>query len=136
MAVGTLDARVTGATAQFARQDTVERGRELLGTFAEASYGMPLEQLEQIQALAAGPPDVVAEKLREVCAARAMPHPASDVAPNITISLGVAARVPDENNNADALVIDADAALYTAKRAGRNRVSVAAHALRQAVRGE
>ena len=43
--------------------DTVEQGRELLGTFAEASYGMPLEQLEQIQALAAGPPDVVAEKL-------------------------------------------------------------------------
>jgi alkanesulfonate monooxygenase SsuD/methylene tetrahydromethanopterin reductase-like flavin-dependent oxidoreductase (luciferase family) len=43
--------------------DTVERGRELLGTFAEASYGMPLDQLERIQALAAGPPDVVAEKL-------------------------------------------------------------------------
>ena len=44
--------------------DTVERGRQLLGTFAEASYGLPLEQLEQIQALAAGPADVVAEKLR------------------------------------------------------------------------
>jgi alkanesulfonate monooxygenase SsuD/methylene tetrahydromethanopterin reductase-like flavin-dependent oxidoreductase (luciferase family) len=44
--------------------ETVERGRELLATFAEASYGMPLDQLEQIQALAAGPPDVVAEKLR------------------------------------------------------------------------
>ena len=51
--------------------DTVERGRELLGTFAEASYGMPLDQLEQIQALAAGPPDVVAEKLRGYVAAGA-----------------------------------------------------------------
>jgi alkanesulfonate monooxygenase SsuD/methylene tetrahydromethanopterin reductase-like flavin-dependent oxidoreductase (luciferase family) len=49
--------------------DTIERGRELLGTFAEASYGMPLDQLEQIQALAAGPPDVVAEKLRGYVAA-------------------------------------------------------------------
>jgi len=51
--------------------DTVERGRELLGTFAEASYGLPLDQLEQIQALAAGPPEVVAEKLRGYVAAGA-----------------------------------------------------------------
>ena len=51
--------------------DTVERGRELLGTFARASYGMPLDQLEQIQALAAGPVDVVAEKLRGYVAAGA-----------------------------------------------------------------
>jgi alkanesulfonate monooxygenase SsuD/methylene tetrahydromethanopterin reductase-like flavin-dependent oxidoreductase (luciferase family) len=51
--------------------DTVEQGRELLGTFAEASYGLPVEQLEQIQALAAGPLDVVAEKLRGYVAAGA-----------------------------------------------------------------
>jgi len=51
--------------------DTVEQGRELLGTFAEASYGLPLEQLEQIQALAAGPADLVAEKLRGYVAAGA-----------------------------------------------------------------
>jgi alkanesulfonate monooxygenase SsuD/methylene tetrahydromethanopterin reductase-like flavin-dependent oxidoreductase (luciferase family) len=51
--------------------DTVERGRELLRTFAEASYGLPLEQLEQIQALAAGPVDVVADKLRRYVAAGA-----------------------------------------------------------------
>ena len=51
--------------------DTVERGRALLAAFAEASYGMPLDQLEQIQALAAGPPDVVAERLRGYVAAGA-----------------------------------------------------------------
>jgi alkanesulfonate monooxygenase SsuD/methylene tetrahydromethanopterin reductase-like flavin-dependent oxidoreductase (luciferase family) len=51
--------------------DTVERGRELLAAFAEASYGLPLEQLEQIQALAAGPPEVVAEKLHGYVAAGA-----------------------------------------------------------------
>jgi hypothetical protein len=50
---------------------TVEQGRELLSTFAEASYGMPLEQLEQIQAVVAGPADVVAEKLHEYVAAGA-----------------------------------------------------------------
>jgi alkanesulfonate monooxygenase SsuD/methylene tetrahydromethanopterin reductase-like flavin-dependent oxidoreductase (luciferase family) len=51
--------------------DTVEQGRELLGAFAEASYGLPVAQLEQIQALAAGPADVVAEKLRGYVAAGA-----------------------------------------------------------------
>jgi len=51
--------------------DTVEQGRETLQTFAQASYGLPLDQLERIQALAAGPPDVVAEKLRGYVAAGA-----------------------------------------------------------------
>jgi alkanesulfonate monooxygenase SsuD/methylene tetrahydromethanopterin reductase-like flavin-dependent oxidoreductase (luciferase family) len=51
--------------------DTVEQGRELLGAFAEATYGLPAGQLEQIQALAAGPADVVAEKLRGYVAAGA-----------------------------------------------------------------
>ena len=47
---------------------TVERGRELLTEFARASYGVPLEQ---IQALAAGPADVVAERLHGYVAAGA-----------------------------------------------------------------
>jgi alkanesulfonate monooxygenase SsuD/methylene tetrahydromethanopterin reductase-like flavin-dependent oxidoreductase (luciferase family) len=51
--------------------DTVEHGRELLAAFAQASYGLPLEQLERIQALVAGPPDVVAEQLRGYVAAGA-----------------------------------------------------------------
>ena len=51
--------------------DTVEQGRELLGRFAQASYGLPLDQLERIQALVAGPLDVVAETLRGYVAAGA-----------------------------------------------------------------
>ena len=51
--------------------DTVEQGRATLQTFAQASYGLPLDQLERIQALAAGPSDVVAEKLRGYVAAGA-----------------------------------------------------------------
>lgn len=62
-----LLAEVTVTPALFVSvvvTDSVERGRELLGTFAEASYGMPLDQLEKIQALlAAGPPDMVAENM-------------------------------------------------------------------------
>jgi alkanesulfonate monooxygenase SsuD/methylene tetrahydromethanopterin reductase-like flavin-dependent oxidoreductase (luciferase family) len=39
-------ARVTPALfVSMVVTDTVEHGRALLGTFAEASYGMPVEQL-------------------------------------------------------------------------------------------
>jgi len=43
----------------------------MLAEFSEASYGLPLEQLESIQALAAGAADYVAEKLSGYLAAGA-----------------------------------------------------------------
>jgi hypothetical protein len=56
---------------RFTRLDeTVALWRQL-AEFAQASYGLPLDQLEQIQALAAGPFDVVAEKLNGFVAAGA-----------------------------------------------------------------
>ncbi|MEO8103779.1 MAG: two-component regulator propeller domain-containing protein, partial [Betaproteobacteria bacterium] len=63
-----------------------------------------------------------AEMLRQACEAQAIPHPASSVAPVVTISLGVAARVPFGQEPVSALIAEADAALYRAKNEGRNRV--------------
>ena len=51
--------------------DSAASGRRLLEEFSQASYGMPLAQLETIQALAAGPPEHVAERLRGYVAAGA-----------------------------------------------------------------
>ena len=65
----------------------------------------------------------MAEKMRSQVAELAIPHKYSEVAPYVTISLGVASRVPGDNDSADDLVNDTDAALYRAKGAGRNRVS-------------
>ncbi len=63
-----------------------------------------------------------ADKLRQACEARAIPHPASPAGAVVTISLGVAACVPSENALVATLVSEADAALYRAKKEGRNRV--------------
>jgi len=63
-----------------------------------------------------------AENLRQTCEARAIPHPASSVANVVTVSVGVAAVVPDEQSSVQALVAEADAALYRAKHEGRNLV--------------
>jgi diguanylate cyclase (GGDEF)-like protein len=61
-----------------------------------------------------------AEKLRATVEAAAIPHPASE-AGRVTISVGVAV-FPDDGGEAGALVDAADAALFAAKRAGRNVV--------------
>ena len=63
-----------------------------------------------------------AERLRAAVQARAIAHPASPVAPVLTVSLGVASRVPTPGDAAQSLFADADAALYRAKQDGRNRV--------------
>lgn len=63
-----------------------------------------------------------AEGLRRACEARAIPHPNSPVSTVVTISLGVAARVPSGENTAAGLLAEADAALYKAKQSGRNQL--------------
>jgi len=64
----------------------------------------------------------VAEALRVAVQARAMPHPASAVAPHVTVSIGVATALPDAARAPEWLVASADRAMYAAKLQGRNRV--------------
>jgi len=45
--------------------------------------------------------------------------------PSVTVSIGVASRVPFDGERPESLVLDADAALYKAKEAGKNRVCAA-----------
>jgi len=49
-------------------------------------------------------------------------HPMNEVSKYVTISVGMASAVPDEQNSPTQLLDEADKALYKAKHSGRNRV--------------
>ena len=71
--------------------------------------------------LAAGAAEV-AERLRASMKALALPHPSSSVG-HVTLSVGVSCS-KDIASGPKGLIAGADAALYRAKRAGRNRIDV------------
>jgi diguanylate cyclase (GGDEF)-like protein len=68
----------------------------------------------------------VGERILEIMGATALPHPGID--PKVlTVSIG-AASIGTDMTSPDSLIATADAALYNAKRQGRNRVVVAERA--------
>ena len=68
---------------------------------------------------------VVAERMRAAVAARSMQHPGNDGRGHVTVSVGVATLIPARDRAPEDLVAAADAALYCAKREGRDRVAAA-----------
>ncbi len=65
---------------------------------------------------------IVAENVMAQLEAMHIPHGASPVARNVTVSIGIAAMVPDMKTPVTHLVDTADSALYRAKEKGRNRI--------------
>ncbi len=66
--------------------------------------------------------EALAEQVRAEIESLRIPHVDSPVSPWVTISLGGVTQVPPESQDEPELFCIADAALYQAKRQGRNRV--------------
>jgi diguanylate cyclase (GGDEF)-like protein len=65
---------------------------------------------------------MLAERLRQVVEELDITHAASTVSKRLTVSIGCAAEVPEQDSAPEQLLEEADRALYAAKDAGRNCV--------------
>jgi diguanylate cyclase (GGDEF)-like protein len=64
----------------------------------------------------------IAERLRAAVSAEKIPHAALGAEAHVTLSIGIATVIPDNQTTVLALIEEADKNLYAAKAAGRNRV--------------
>lgn len=98
-------------------QTTVRRQLDMPARVGGEEFGVLLEDAGTEGALA------TAEAIRSAVQALAIPHPEGANLPYLSVSAGVATFRPGDT--AEALYQRADTALYAAKQAGRNRVTLA-----------
>ncbi|WP_296574299.1 diguanylate cyclase [Phreatobacter sp.] len=97
---------------------SVRDGVDLAGRYGGEEFLVLLPGTEPEEALRA------AERIRASVESLALPHAASE-AGIVTVSIGVAIAEPAQVDGLNRTIADADAALYVAKQAGRNRVRAA-----------
>ncbi|NHZ96396.1 diguanylate cyclase [Massilia sp. CCM 8734] len=103
-------------TVADAVRAAAERPADLAARFGGEEFILVLPCTELAGAL------FVAEKLRMTLDMLALPHAAASSNTHLTVSIGVASTVPLLGDRTQRLVGASDAALYEAKRTGRNRV--------------
>lgn len=107
--------------------DALIRVAQVIGRHAEALNGCAARYGGEEFVLLLGNCTVgqatrLAEQLRQDVEALALPHPSSLCSQVVTISIGIAVAHASINQKPDWLVSTADAAVYQAKKLGRNRI--------------
>ena len=94
----------------------VRRSSDIAARFGGEEFALILPETPNADAL------LIAETLRRDVEALGIIHEGSACSECVTLSVGVATRVPRDPERPDTLRLDADKALYGAKEQGRNRV--------------
>jgi diguanylate cyclase (GGDEF)-like protein len=94
------------------------RANDLVARYGGEEFAIVLPHTDRTGAVG------TAERVCSAVAAAALPHATSPVCDRVTVSIGVACRMPQPKDTTDAraLVEEADRNLYLAKHWGRNRV--------------
>ncbi|WP_122898109.1 GGDEF domain-containing protein [Acinetobacter sp. B51(2017)] len=105
------------AIATVLKQIT-SRGNELAARYGGEEFMLifPMTDAQQAQK--------VADKLLQCVNDLALPHPNSLISDNITVSIGVISTIPQRHHQLSDLIMQADQALYQAKKYGRNQYAL------------
>ncbi|HEY9618313.1 MAG TPA: diguanylate cyclase [Microcoleaceae cyanobacterium] len=95
-------------------QQTVKRSADLVARYGGEEFAVLLAQTSSDGAIQ------VAQAIRSAIQQLAIEHTSSAVSQSITVSIGIATAIPARQEELETLVATADAALYEAKRRGRN----------------
>ncbi|MEO1068759.1 MAG: diguanylate cyclase [Cyanobacteria bacterium J06638_6] len=93
----------------------VKRAADLLARYGGEEFAVVLPNTRRIGA------EIVAKAIQAEIAALKMVHPESSVSDYLTVSIGIASVVPTADQSPEDLIAATDAALYQAKRRGRDR---------------
>ena len=95
--------------------DVVQRAADLVARYGGEEFVVILPNTEESGALK------VADTIRQNVEKLQLEHSQSSISNFVTLSLGVACTIPNENNSQELLLDTADKALYQAKQQGRNQ---------------
>jgi len=94
----------------------IKRETDFVARFGGEEFVCILPFIEKVEALD------FAKTLVQSIEDMKIPHPMSEHSKYVTISVGMADTIPNEENTFNQLLDEADKALYSAKKSGRNRV--------------
>lgn len=100
----------------IAIKNTVKRPADLVARYGGEEFAVILPKTDMEGAI------LIAETICSVVRKLAFPHMNSQVSSYVTISAGVATKIPQPGSDLQAIIAMADQALYQAKTAGRDRV--------------
>lgn len=107
--------RILQEVASILRQG-IRRPGDLVARYGGEEFAILLPETGADDALQ------IAENIHQLLRNKALPHPASNISENITLSMGGATIIPKQGDIDLDFFILADAALYQAKNMGRNRI--------------